>query len=142
MFFLNFYVTCAVTIVRMKKEKIELEFIFRASPSMLYDFVSSEEGLARWFCDEVVINRNKYEFYWDGSVEKATLVDYEEDSKVVFKWDDANNENTYLEFYVYRSPITNDTVLRITDFSYDDEVEDQIELWESQIDELRDAIGC
>ncbi len=123
----------------MKKEKIELEFIFKASPSMLYDFLSTSDGLVRWFCDSVSINRNNYEFYWDGSVEKATLLEYIEDTKLIFKWEDSD---VFLEYYIYKSPVTNDTILRITDYAYDDEVEDQIELWETQIDELRKAIGC
>ena len=42
---------------------------------------------------------------------------------------------------MYKSPITNETILKITDFSDSDELEDQIQLWESQIDELKKAIG-
>jgi len=125
----------------MDRESFELEFIFKASPAMLYNFLSTAEGLVRWFCDAVDIDKNKYDFYWSGSRETATLVDHEDDKKLVFKWEGAEDENEYLEFLMYKSPITNETILKITDFADADEVDDQIELWESQIDELKKAIG-
>ncbi len=125
----------------MDRELFELEFIFKASPAMLYNFLGTSEGLVRWFCDTAVVNRDKYEFYWDGVKESATLVEYDEHHFLRFKWDEAENDDEYLEFEMYKSPITNETILKITDFSDADEVDDQIELWESQIDELRKAIG-
>ncbi len=125
----------------MDRESFELEFIFKASPAMLYNFISASEGLVMWFCDVVEINENKYDFYWEGSKESAVLVEHEEESKLVFKWVDAEDQNEYLEFDMYKSPITNETILKITDFADADEVEDQIELWESQIEELRKVLG-
>lgn len=125
----------------MDRESFELEFIFKASPTMLYNFIGSAEGLVRWFCDEADVNKEKYDFYWSGSKESAKLVEYEEDHILVFKWDESENKKEFLEFEMYKSPITNETILKITDFSDSDEVDDQIELWESQIEELRKAIG-
>ena len=125
----------------MDRESFELEFIFKASPAMLYNFIGSAEGLVRWFCDEADVNKEKYDFYWSGSKESATLVESEEDHVLVFKWNDTVDKKEFLEFEMYKSPITNETILKITDFSDSDEVDDQIELWESQIDELRKAIG-
>ena len=69
------------------------------------------------------------------------MIDDIEEERVRFKWEDADNENEYLEFRMYKSPVTNETVLEITDFCDDDEVEDQKALWESQISELRKECG-
>ena len=125
----------------MDREKFELEFIFKASPGLLYSFMSNSENLVMWFCDAVEIKKDRYDFYWEGSKESAILVERVEDSKLVFKWIDAEDEEEYLEFDMYKSPITNETILKITDFADSDEVEDQIELWESQIDELHKVLG-
>jgi len=125
----------------MDRESFELEFIFKASPAMLYNFIGSSEGLVRWFCDAADVNKEKYDFYWEGTKESAKLVEFEEDHFLMFKWDESEFEEEFLEFEMYKSPITNETILKITDFSDADEVDDQIELWESQIDELRKATG-
>ncbi|MGB0194868.1 MAG: START-like domain-containing protein, partial [Schleiferiaceae bacterium] len=37
----------------MEKVKFELEFPLRASPKMLFPFLSSPSGLSEWFCDDV-----------------------------------------------------------------------------------------
>ena len=37
----------------MEKEKFELEFPLRASPKMLFPFLSTPSGLSEWFCDDV-----------------------------------------------------------------------------------------
>ncbi len=127
--------------IGMDRESFEIEFIFKASPAMLYNFLSASERLVMWFCDEVDIEKDRYDFYWEGSKESAILVESIEESKLVFKWVDADSEDEYLEFDMYKSPITNETILKITDFADSDEVDDQIALWESQIEELRKVIG-
>ena len=125
----------------MDRELFEMEFIFRASPAMLYQFIGHAEGLVRWFCDSADVQKEHYDFYWNSAKESAKLVESKEDYLLVFKWDDAEDEEEFLEFEMYKSPITNETILKITDFSDSDELEDQIQLWESQIDELKKAIG-
>ena len=60
---------------------------------------------------------------------------------VRFRWEDADDEEEYLEFRMDRSPVTGETVLEITDFCDEDEVDDQKHLWESQVKELRKETG-
>ncbi|MBK8828005.1 MAG: hypothetical protein IPO26_15180 [Saprospiraceae bacterium] len=55
-------------------------------------------------------------FYWQGSSEVATLVDDIEDERVRFKWDEADDDEEYLEFRMYKSDVTNETIFEITDF--------------------------
>ncbi|MFZ1786900.1 MAG: START-like domain-containing protein, partial [Saprospiraceae bacterium] len=40
----------------MRREKIDLEFIFKASPAIVYQFLTQPACLVRWFCDAVDIN--------------------------------------------------------------------------------------
>lgn len=124
----------------MKRVSLELEFIFRASPAILYKFFTTPSCLIRWFCDEVDINKNEFEFIWSGAGEMATLVEDIEDERVRFEWEDGE-DGEYFEFRMSKSPVTGETILEITDFCDEDEVDDQKQLWESQMKVLRQETG-
>lgn len=125
----------------MERVKIDLEYIFRASPAILYKFITTPSCLIRWFCDEVDIQQETFTFAWSGSEEIAELIDDVEDSRVRFQWEDADDDDEYLEFRMRKSPVTNETILEITDYCDADEVDDQRQLWDSQIKQLRSATG-
>jgi len=125
----------------MERVKIDLEFIFRASPTILYKFITTPSCLIRWFCDEVDIQGNTYTFSWSGSEEIAELIDDVEDDRGRFQWEDAESDKEFLEFRMRKSPVTNETILEITDYCDSDEVKDQEQLWNSQITQLKSATG-
>lgn len=125
----------------MKRVKIELEFLFRASPAILYQFFTTPSCLIRWFCDEVDINDSTFSFVWDGYPEHADLIEDVEPERIRFKWEDADDEEEYLEFRMMKSPVTGETILEITDFCDDNEESEQRLLWESQIKKLRQETG-
>lgn len=124
----------------MERTKFEMEFIFRASPAIIYRFITSPATLVRWFCDAADITGDVYTFTWDGYDEVAELIDDIEEERLRFHWEDAE-EGEYLEFRMYKSDVTNETVLEITDFADADEVEDQKQLWSSQLDNMRKEMG-
>lgn len=124
----------------MERVQIDMEFIFRASPTILYKFLTTPSTLIRWFCDEVDIQGDTFTFVWSGSEEVAELIDDIEDERVRFEWEDAD-EGEYLEFRMDKSPVTGETILTITDFCDSDEVADQKQLWETQISQLRTETG-
>jgi len=117
-----------------------MEFIFRASPAILYKFLTTPACLTRWFCDEVDIDGTTYTFMWDGSEEIAELVEDVEDAMVKFHWEE-NDDEEYLEFAFERSPVTGETILTMKDWADDYDVDDQRQLWESQIKVLRQETG-
>lgn len=124
----------------MKRVPIDLEFLFRASPAMLYKFLTTPACLVRWFCDEVEINNSEYIFIWEGAEEGAQLVEDSEDECVKFEMDEYEDDE-YMQFRLSKSPVTNETIMEIRDFCDEDEVEDQKQLWESQIERLRREVG-
>jgi len=124
----------------MKRVKFDMEFIFRASPTILYKFITTPSCLIRWFCDEVDIQGEVFTFAWDGADEVAEMLDDIEDERVRFHWEDSDEEE-YLEFRFSRSPVTGETIFEITDFCDDGEEADQRQLWESQIKVLRQETG-
>ena len=55
--------------------------------------------------------------------------------------DEDADEDEYLEFRFRKSPVTNETILEITDYCDEGEEDDQRQLWESQIKILRQETG-
>jgi hypothetical protein len=88
----------------------------------------------------VDIEQDIYTFAWQGNPEEAELVDDIEDERVRFHWVDAPY-NEFLEFKMYKSQVTDETILEITDFADEDEVKDQRLFWESQVKILRQETG-
>ncbi len=125
----------------MERVKFTMEFIFRASPTILYQFLTTPACLIRWFCDEIDIQGETYTFMWNDTEEVAELIMDHEDELLKFKWEDAPSEEEYLEFKMYKSPVTGETILEVTDFCDDDEVDDQKQYWVSQLEKLRKESG-
>ena len=74
---------------------------------------------------------------------------FEQDAKLLtisnnyfikFRWLDYP-ENTFFEFRIEVDEITNDVILKVTDFAEDDEVEESKDLWTSQINTLMKNLG-
>ena len=125
----------------MGKVKFTCEFVVRSSPGILYSFLSNGSSLAQWFCDTCDINKDVYSFGWDGSVENAIRLESRDDEYIKYKWEEGE-EDEYFDFTISKSEISNDTILTITDFAEEDEIEDQILLWENQIKALSAVIGA
>jgi len=124
----------------MKRSKIELELMFRASPAILYTFLTTPACLVRWFCDEVDILEDVYTFSWQGEDEIAELVDDIEEERVRFVWEDGEDDE-YLEFRMYKSSVTNETVMELTDFCDEGEEKEQQDYWENLLVVLRKETG-
>ena len=77
----------------MKRVKFDMEFIFRASPTILYKFITTPSCLIRWFCDEVDIQGEVFTFAWEGADEVAEMLDDIEDERVRFHWEDSDEED-------------------------------------------------
>ncbi len=129
----------------MSRQRIELEYLLKASPAILYEFFTEPSYLTRWFCDEVDVREGEggknYVFVWSGAEEIATLYEEEHPHFVRFRWEDAEEEEEYLEFRMSKSPITGETILEITEFCDEDEVEDQTQFWNSLVEKLRRQAG-
>jgi uncharacterized protein YndB with AHSA1/START domain len=139
--FLYYCVINNIEIASMsKKVKYSLEFSIRCSPIILFEFLSTPSGLGEWFADKVNQKENNFFFHWKESVEKAEMIAAEENEYVVYKWDWMDEEE-YFEFRIEKSPVTNETILTITDFADKKEIADQERLWEAQIHDLKHRVG-
>ena len=127
----------------MDKVKYELEIPIHASPSMLYQHISSPSSLQEWFADKVNSRGKIFSFIWDDTEEKAKLITKKSDDRIRFKWLESEDDDSYFEIKIQVDALTKDVSLIITDFADDeDEVEEAKQLWENQIDELKHTIGA
>ena len=125
------------------KIKFEVEYLVHASPSMLYQYISTASSLSEWFADNVNSRGIIFSFFWDDTEEKAELLSSKSNSFVKFRWlDDTDDQDkNYFEIRIVVDEITKDVSLIVTDFSYEDEVEENKMLWDNQISDLKQVIG-
>lgn len=123
-----------------QKQLYTLEFPVRCSPVILYEFLATPAGLQEWFADKVDDRDNIFSFSWNGSVEKAELLEKEQDKFIRFHWTHAPKEE-YFEFRIEKSEVTNQTILVIKDFAEKKDIKDQSMLWDYQVKELFHRLG-
>ncbi len=139
----NLYISQNFKQVMNTKVKYELEFQLNSSPQLLYQYISTPSGLSEWFADNVNSRGEFFTFIWDGSEEKARLTARKSDEKVKFRWIDEDNKDTdyFFELRILEDEITKDVSLMITDFTFEEDLEEVKLLWESQISDLKHVIG-
>ena len=123
------------------KTKFELEFPIHASPQLLYQYISTPSGLSEWFADNVNSRGELFTFIWDGSEEQAKLLTKKANQSIKFQWSEDEGSDAYFEMRIQIDDITKDVSLMVTDFTYDDEIEEAKMLWESQIEDLHAILG-
>ncbi len=123
------------------KTKYELEYTLNTSPNILFNRLSTPEGLSEWFADNVNLKKGKYTFIWEGTEQDASILQRKANKFIRFHWDDDEEEDAYFEFRIHTDELTGDVALLITDFAEEDEKDDAIDLWDTQISGLRHAIG-
>ena len=122
--------------------KFELEYNLNCSAKVLFSRLSTPEGLGEWFADQVNVDGDIFIFYWNSSESKARLSALKENKMVRFEWIGMENEESnYFEFRINFEDLTNELALIITDFAETEEKEDSIYLWDSQINDLKRALG-
>jgi uncharacterized protein YndB with AHSA1/START domain len=124
------------------RSKFELEYNLNCSPKVLFSRLSTPEGLGEWFADQVNVDGDLFTFFWNSSESKAKLSALKENKMVRFEWIGMeNDESNYFEFRINMEELTNELALIITDFAEAEEKEDSIYLWDSQINDLKRALG-
>ena len=123
------------------KQMIEIEDIFSSSVKVLFNRLSTTDGLAEWFADSVKQDKNTFTFKWKDSEQSAELLEIEQNVKIRFQWKDSR-DNEYFEFQINTDPLTGDIALLIIDFTDEDDEDDVVGLWEKQLDKLHRILGA
>ena len=123
------------------REKIVLEYPIKSSPKVLYTRLRTPGGLSEWFADDVNLRGKEYTFIWEGTEQKAEIINKKENKYIKFHWSEEDDPEAWFEFRINIDEITKDVALIVTDNVEEDEVEDATELWNSQISELKHVLG-
>ena len=123
-----------------KKQLFTLEYPVKCSPSILYDFLSTPAGLQEWFADKVDERDNIFSFSWNGSTDRAEVLESELEKFIRFHWSEAPKDE-FFEFRIEKSEVTNQTILIIKDFADKKDIKDQSQLWNYQVKDLFHRLG-
>ncbi len=124
-----------------KRKKIELEYLLKTTPGILYPRLSTPSGLAEWFADDVAIKDDIYTFNWSGNEEKAKLIHKKNDENIRFQWLENEGTEYYFEFKIHVDPMTGELILIITDFCEEVDMKESTQLWNHQIADLKHNLG-
>ncbi len=126
----------------MEKEKFQIEYTIKTvSLSMLWQTISTSNGLEEWFADKVNVKDKTFTFTWGDASQEADLISSRNNNFVRFRWDEDAGEKYYFEFKITVDDITKEVALIITDFAEPDEQDDAKTLWNKQIKDLFRNIG-
>ena len=127
------------------KIKYEMEFPIHASPSLLYQYISTPSGLSEWYADNVNSRGELFTFIWEGSEEVAKLLSKKKPDHIRFQWEEDEDSDYYFEMRIQVDEITKDVSIMITDFAEDEDEVDEVEegkmLWENMISDLKQVLG-
>ncbi|MEW7291745.1 START-like domain-containing protein [Aquimarina sp. 2304DJ70-9] len=126
-----------------EKTKYELEFVVQSSPQLLYQYISTPSGLSEWFADNVNSRGELFTFIWDDSEEEAKLLSKKSGERIKFRWveDEDNGNDYFFELRIQVDEITKDVSLMVTDYSDDDEIDENKMLWDNMISNLKHVLG-
>ena len=125
----------------MVRTKLQLEFLFKASPNILYTFLTTPACIVRWFCDKAEVDEHQITYSWSGNEEVALILADHEEEVLRLKWADSEYDSEYLEFKISESPVTGETILDLTDFCDENELKDTMQYWNQQIKNLQKECG-
>ncbi|TVZ28554.1 MULTISPECIES: START-like domain-containing protein [unclassified Gillisia] len=123
------------------KVKYEMEFPIQASPSLLYQYISTPSGLSEWYADNVNSRGEFFTFIWNESEEKAKLLSKKNGERIKFRWLEDEESPYFFEIRIQVDEITKDVSIMITDFAEEDEIEEGKMLWENMISDLKQILG-
>ena len=125
----------------MSKEKINIEYPMKGSATMIWKYIGSAAGLSPWFADKVESTGKTFVFRWGKAEERiAHIVNQRNGVYIKLRWND-EDINTFFEMRIAYNELTREHTLVITDFAEKGEGDDQKDLWDSQIENLRRLSG-
>ena len=127
----------------MTKKKIHLEYsLDNVSGTVLWNAISTPEGLEKWMADRVTVNERTYTFEWGkDEVKRAELITRRSNSHIRFHWTDDEDPDSYFELRIENNELTGDYSLLVEDTVDEDEVEDMTDLWNIEVESLLRQCG-
>lgn len=129
----------------MGQQHFEFEYEIKASPKVLYPYISSASGLQQWFAEKVTVkNAELFLFNWDDETHLGHLVQNKVNKSVKFDFSSTEQSplSAFIEIKLDISELTNATYLKIYDSaSTFKSPGDAQELWDYLTDKLKEIVG-
>ena len=129
----------------MAATHFEFEYEIKASPKVLYPYLSTASGLQQWFADKVTVkNAEQFIFFWDDENHSAQLVQNKINKSVKFEFNrpDPAAHSAQIELVLDVSELSNTTYLKVYDSaSTFKSPADATELWDYLTDKLKEIVG-
>ena len=130
----------------MAKYKFVKEYEIKASVKMLYPYFSTASGLADWFAEKVkAIDPQTFEFHWDNEEHVGKIVAHRAGKSIKFEFVPEKPEDTkdasYIEFKLDFNEMTSTTFIKVTDYSWETDLEELNKLWDGLVHTLRETVG-
>ena len=126
----------------MAKEKCNIEYsLGTVAPAVLWGYIATPNGLSNWFADDVNQSGKHFTFFWNKVPQTAEQSGHRPGVFVRYKWTEDEGTRAFFEFRIFQNELTGGTLLEVTDYAEPDEKEETIELWNSQIENLKRKIG-
>lgn len=127
----------------MENTKLKLEYMLKAGSShLLWSIISTPMGLETWFADKVWQEEKIFSFQWGRTeIREAKLLHTRTNSFIRFHWLDDEDINSFFEFRIDYNELTFEYMLTITECIDPAEHEDQKELWDLSVENLRRVTG-
>jgi len=131
----------------MNKEKIVMEFgLVSKSVNLVWNYISTIDGLTLWFADNVCEEGNVLIFTW-GDIwtfveeRRAEIVGMEKYRYVKLRWIDDEDAEAYWEIRINKSEETDLLYLVVTDFAEKGEEAEMRALWNDNMEKLHKVSG-
>ena len=131
----------------MKKQLIHTEHELKSnSPSIIWQLIGTPEGLARWIADEVTLDGTTLTLIWGETwrhheIRKAEITKQVKQSYLRMHWHDDPDPEAYLELRMEYNELTDDYMLLITDFAFEDDLDSIRDLWDDNLERLHQSSG-
>lgn len=123
--------------------RVELEFSINTSPHLLFNRLSTPSGLAEWFADDVNLSGKVFTFIWENTQQEAELIEKKENKSLKFRWvKEGVNSKNFFSFRLSPQDLSKEISLQVIEQLDDNEdLEEAISLWNSQIGDLKRVLG-
>jgi uncharacterized protein YndB with AHSA1/START domain len=130
----------------MSKSKFIREFEINASVRMLYPYLNTADGLAKWFADDVNLDPKRFfTFIWNGDKVMAKKHEPKPNHHVKFTFTGKDGKEiedpSYIEFKLEENEMTQTSFLQIIDYSEIEDKSDMEELYDHLVLSLKEIVG-
>ncbi|MGI6224476.1 MAG: START-like domain-containing protein [Prevotella sp.] len=132
----------------MEKKKLTIEYeLHSRSKSIIWNLISSGEGLSRWMADEVKDNNGQLTVTWgspmgEKEVRHAQVLERDKYRAFRFRWsEDEGNDDYFVELRVNHDALTDTYMLVVTDFVEPDDEDSMTHIWNHDREKLLRRTG-